>query len=132
VHFNLHEQAQGEFKRRLVYGGVVISLARGAVVQRPRQRLPHRRHQRRAARGALLRRRHGLRLVGGAWRPRRSPAGSDIGASVHALTAVKNRSCADFPLRTAKGEYDDGVILDLDLWARPSALTRTCRPRIQR
>jgi acyl dehydratase len=28
VHFNLHEQAQGQFKRRLVYGGVVISLAR--------------------------------------------------------------------------------------------------------
>src|SRR5262245_51775764 len=28
VHFNLHEQAQGQFKRRLIYGGVVISLAR--------------------------------------------------------------------------------------------------------
>ena len=28
VHFNQHEQAQGQFKRRLVYGGVVISLAR--------------------------------------------------------------------------------------------------------
>jgi 2-methylfumaryl-CoA hydratase len=28
VHFNQHEQVQGQFKRRLVYGGVVISLAR--------------------------------------------------------------------------------------------------------
>ncbi len=30
--------------------------------------------------------------------------------------AVKNRACADFPLRNAAGEYAEGVILDLDLW----------------
>ena len=28
VHFNQHAQAQGQFKRRLVYGGIIMSLAR--------------------------------------------------------------------------------------------------------
>ena len=32
------------------------------------------------------------------------------------LVAIKNRNCADFPLRNADGEYAEGVILDLDLW----------------
>jgi 2-methylfumaryl-CoA hydratase len=41
----------------------------------------------------------------------------DIGALRTRLTAVKNRSCADFPLRAgAANDYADGVILDLDLW----------------
>jgi 2-methylfumaryl-CoA hydratase len=40
----------------------------------------------------------------------------DIGALRVRLAAVKNRSCADYPLKTAAGEYVDGVILDLDLW----------------
>ena len=44
------------------------------------------------------------------------PGRGDVGALRVRLTAVKNRSCADFPLRNAKGEYADGVILDLDLW----------------
>jgi 2-methylfumaryl-CoA hydratase len=30
--------------------------------------------------------------------------------------AAKNRSCADYPLRNAAGDYVEGVILDLDLW----------------
>ena len=37
-----------------------------AVVQRARQRVPHRRHQRRPPRRAAVRRLHGVRLVGGA------------------------------------------------------------------
>ena len=65
VHFNQHAQAQGQFKRRLVYGGVVISLARAlsfnglanafhiAAINGGRHVAP-------------LRRRHDLRLVGGA------------------------------------------------------------------
>jgi 2-methylfumaryl-CoA hydratase len=32
------------------------------------------------------------------------------------LVAVKNRNCADFPLRNSKGDYEEGVILDLDCW----------------
>ena len=41
---------------------------------------------------------------------------SDIGALRTRLVAVKNRSCADFPFRNGKGDYEDGVILDLDCW----------------
>jgi 2-methylfumaryl-CoA hydratase len=40
----------------------------------------------------------------------------DIGALRVRLVAAKNRGCADLPLRTAAGEYAEGVILDLDLW----------------
>ncbi len=76
VHFNLHEQAQGQFKRRLVYGGVVISLARALSFNG----LANAFHIAAINGGrhvcALLRRRHRLRLVGGAGdcgdpRPRR-------------------------------------------------------------
>ena len=78
VHFNLHEQAQGQFKRRLVYGGVVISLARAlsfnglanafhiAAINGGRHVAP------------CFARRHRLRLVGGAGdgRDRRAAATS--------------------------------------------------------
>jgi len=30
--------------------------------------------------------------------------------------ATKNLACADYPSKTASGEYADGVILDLDVW----------------
>jgi 2-methylfumaryl-CoA hydratase len=63
VHFNQHSEAQGRFGRRLIYGGHVISLARALELQRARQCLPHRRHQRRAPRGAAVRGRNGFCLV---------------------------------------------------------------------
>ena len=44
------------------------------------------------------------------------PQPRDIGALRVRLAAVKNRPCADFPMRNAAGEYAEGVILDLDLW----------------
>ena len=49
VHFDGHAAKDTRFGKRLIYGGVVISLARALVVQRPRQRVPYRRHQRLAA-----------------------------------------------------------------------------------
>jgi 2-methylfumaryl-CoA hydratase len=115
VHFNLHEQAQGQFKRRLVYGGVVISLARALSFNG----LANAFHI-----AAVNGGRHVAPCFGGdtvyAWsevlETAEIPGRSDIGALRVRLTAVKNRSCAGFPLRNAKGEYDDGVILDLDLW----------------
>ena len=115
VHFNLHEQAQGQFKRRLVYGGVVISLARALSFNG----LANAFHI-----AAINGGRHVAPCFGGdtvyAWsevlETAEIPGRSDIGALRVRLTAVKNRSCAGFPLRNAKGEYDDGVILDLDLW----------------
>jgi 2-methylfumaryl-CoA hydratase len=115
VHFNLHEQAQGQFKRRLVYGGVVISLARALSFNG----LANAFHI-----AAINAGRHVAPCFAGdtvyAWSEVLETAQiagrSDIGALRVRLTAVKNRSCATFPLRNAKGDYDDGVILDLDLW----------------
>jgi 2-methylfumaryl-CoA hydratase len=115
VHFNLHEQAQGQFKRRLVYGGVVISLARALAFNG----LANAFHI-----AAINGGRHVAPCFAGdtvyAWsevlETAQIPGRSDIGALRTRLTAVKNRSCADFPLRTPKGDYADGVILDLDLW----------------
>jgi 2-methylfumaryl-CoA hydratase len=115
VHFNLHEQAQGQFKRRLVYGGVVISLARALSFNG----LANAFHI-----AAINGGRHVAPYFAGdtvyAWsevlETAEIPGRRDIGALRTRLTAVKNRSCADFPLRTPKGDYADGVILDLDLW----------------
>ena len=115
VHFNLHEQAQGQFKRRLVYGGVVISLARALSFNG----LANAFHI-----AAINGGRHVAPCFAGdtvyAWsevlETAEIPGRRDIGALRTRLAAVKNRSCADFPLRNAKGEYADGVILDLDLW----------------
>jgi 2-methylfumaryl-CoA hydratase len=115
VHFNLHEQTQGQFKRRLVYGGVVISLARALSFNGFANAF----HV-----AAINGGRHVAPCFAGdtvyAWsevlEAAEIPGRSDIGALRVRLTAVKNRSCATFPLRNAKGDYDDGVILDLDLW----------------
>jgi 2-methylfumaryl-CoA hydratase len=115
VHFNLHEQAQGQFKRRLVYGGVVISLARALSFNG----LANAFHV-----AAVNGGRHVAPCFAGdtvyAWsdvlEAAEVPGRSDIGALRVRLVAVKNRSCATFPLRNAKGEYEEGVILDLDLW----------------
>ena len=115
VHFNLHEQAQGQFKRRLVYGGVVISLARALSFNG----LANAFHI-----AAVNGGRHVAPCFAGdtvyAWSEVLETAQiadrSDIGALRTRLVAVKNRPCADFPLRNAKGDYEEGVILDLDLW----------------
>ena len=115
VHFNLHEQAQGQFKRRLVYGGVVISLARALSFNG----LANAFHI-----AAINGGRHVAPCFGGdtvyAWsevlETAEIPGRSDIGALRVRLVAVKNRTCADFPLRNAEGEYAEGVILDLDCW----------------
>ena len=42
VHFNQHTEAKGRFGKRIVYGGVIISLARALSFQRAEQRLPPR------------------------------------------------------------------------------------------
>jgi 2-methylfumaryl-CoA hydratase len=115
VHFNQHEQAQGQFKRRLVYGGVVISLARALSFSG----LANAFHI-----AAINGGRHVAPCFAGdtiyAWSEVLEAAEiggrSDIGALRVRLAAVKNRSCADLPLKTPAGEYAEGVILDLDLW----------------
>ena len=115
VHFNQHEQGQGQFKRSLVYGGVVISLARALSFNG----LANAFHV-----AAINGGRHVAPCFAGdtvyAWSEILETAEiagrADIGALRTRLTAVKNRPCSDFPLRNAKGEYVEGVILDLDLW----------------
>jgi 2-methylfumaryl-CoA hydratase len=115
VHFNQHEQAQGQFKRRLVYGGVVISLARALSFNGFANAF----HV-----AAINGGRHVAPCFAGdtvyAWsevlEKADIPGRSDIGALRVRLAAAKNRACSDFPMRNSAGEYVDGVILDLDLW----------------
>jgi 2-methylfumaryl-CoA hydratase len=115
VHFNLHEQAQGEFKRRLIYGGVVISLARALSFNG----LANAFHV-----AGINAGRHVAPCFADdtvyAWsevlEKAELPGRRDIGALRVRLVAVKNESCAQFPLQAAPGEYTPGVILDLDLW----------------
>jgi 2-methylfumaryl-CoA hydratase len=115
VHFNQLEQAQGPFKRRLIYGGVVISLARALSFNG----LANAFHV-----AAINAGRHVAPCFAGdtvyAWSEvleKVELAGRrDVGALRVRHVAVKNRSCADFLLRNAAGEYAEGVILDIDLW----------------
>jgi 2-methylfumaryl-CoA hydratase len=115
VHFNQHEQARGQSKRRLVYGGVVISLARALSFNGFANAF----HV-----AAVNAGRHVAPFFAGdtlyAWsevlETAEIPGRSDIGALRIRLVAVKNRECTDFPLRTATGGYEEGVVLDLDLW----------------
>jgi 2-methylfumaryl-CoA hydratase len=115
VHFNQLEQSAGQFKRRLVYGGVVISLARALSYNG----LANAFHI-----AAINGGRHVAPCFAGdtvyAWSEVLESAElagrSDVGALRVRLVAAKNRNCADFPLRNAAGEYTEGVILDLDLW----------------
>jgi 2-methylfumaryl-CoA hydratase len=115
VHFNLHEQAQSQLKRRLVYGGVVISLARALSFNG----LANAFHV-----AAINAGRHVAPCFAGdtvyAWsevlEKAELPGRRDIGALRVQLVAAKNRACVDFPLRNAAGNYVEGVILDLDLW----------------
>jgi len=115
VHFNQHTESQGRFGRRLVYGGVVISLARALSFNG----LANAFHL-----AAINGGRHVAPCFGGdtvyAWSEILEKAEvegrTDIGALRTRLVAVKNQACAPFPYKSAAGDYADGVVLDLDLW----------------
>jgi 2-methylfumaryl-CoA hydratase len=115
VHFNLHEQSQGQFKRRLVYGGVVISLARALSFNG----LANAFHV-----AAINAGRHVAPCFAGdtiyAWsevlEKADLPARTDLGALRVRLVAVKNARCTDYPLQDSTGQYAPSVILDLDAW----------------
>jgi 2-methylfumaryl-CoA hydratase len=112
VHFNHHTESKGRFGKRIVYGGVCISLARALSFNG----LGNAFHL-----AAINGGRHVSPLFAGdtvyAWseilEKAELPGRTDVGALRTRLVAVKNRDCADFPL---KGEYADGVMLDLDIW----------------
>ena len=115
VHFNQHTEGKGRFGRRLVYGGVVISLARALSFNG----LGNAFHL-----AAINGGRHVAPCFAGdtiyAWSEVREtaelPGRSDVGALRVRLTALKNRPAAGFPFKTAQGEYEEGVILDFDAW----------------
>ena len=114
VHFNLFAQAKDRFGRRLVYGGVVISLARALSFNG----LANAFHI-----AAINGGRHVAPMFAGstvfAWSEvleKAELAGrTDVGALRLRTVATKDKPCADFPLK--EGEADDpAVILDLDYW----------------
>jgi 2-methylfumaryl-CoA hydratase len=114
VHFNQFEQAQGRFKRRLVYGGVVMSLARALSFNG----LGNAFHV-----AAINGGRHVAPCHAGdtiyAWTEILETAAiagrQDIGALRARLIAVKDQPASSFPLKTGD-DYAPGVLLDLDLW----------------
>lgn len=115
VHFNQHTEAKGRFGKRIVYGGVVISLARALSYNG----LNNAFHL-----AAINGGRHVAPCFAGdtvyAWSEILEKAElkgrADVGALRIRLVAVKDQDCAGFPLKTADGQYAEGVLLDLDAW----------------
>jgi 2-methylfumaryl-CoA hydratase len=109
VHFNQHTEGQGRFGRRLVYGGVVISLVRALSFNG----LGNAFHI-----AAVNGGRHVAPVFAGdtiyAWsevlETAEIPGRGDIGLLRVRHTGLKNMPAAGFP---ATG---DGVVLDLDVW----------------
>ncbi|MEM6487020.1 MAG: MaoC family dehydratase [Pseudomonadota bacterium] len=100
---------------RLVYGGHVISLARG---------LSHNGLANAQPIVAINAGTHAAPVFAGdtvyAWSEvldTAETAAPGVGAIRLRLVALKNRPAAEFPLRTAENKYDEGVVLDLDYWA---------------
>ena len=115
VHFDALSQASSRFGKRLIYGGVVISLARALSFNG----LGNAFHL-----AAINAGRHVAPLFAGdtvyAWSEVLEkavlPGRNDVGALRLRVVATKNRPCHDFPRLEGQG-YDPSVILDLDYWA---------------
>jgi 2-methylfumaryl-CoA hydratase len=114
VHFNQHAQAQTPRGRRLVYGGVAISLARSLAFNGLANA---------AEIIAINAGAHVNPLFAGdtvfAWSEvlDKADMGAGLGALRLRLVATKNRPCADFPFKDADGRHLPEVILDFDYWA---------------
>ncbi len=115
VHFNQWTEGQGRFGRRLIYGGHVISLARGLSFNG----LGNAFHV-----AAINGGRHVSPLFAGmtvfAWSEvldtAELPGRDDVGALRLRTVATKDRPTGDFPYKLENGDYDPSVILDLDYW----------------
>jgi 2-methylfumaryl-CoA hydratase len=113
VHFDARAQKESRFGKRLIYGGVAISLARALAFNGLANA---------AYMLAINGGRHVAPLFAGdtvyAWSEVLDKADlGQAGALRLRLAAAKDRPCADFPLRSADRDYDPSVILDLDYWA---------------
>jgi 2-methylfumaryl-CoA hydratase len=115
VHFNQHTEAKGRFGKRIVYGGVTISLARALSFNGMNNAFHI---------AAINGGRHVAPLFAGdtvySWsevlEKAEIPGRTDVGALRTRLVAVKNQDASSFPFKKESGEYADGVILDLDIW----------------
>jgi 2-methylfumaryl-CoA hydratase len=115
VHFDQWNAASGRFKRRLVYGGHIISLARALTFNG----LANAFHF-----AGINSGRHVAPVFAGdtifAWSEvldvQPITGRKDIGALRLRTVATKDHPCADFPWRRGE-EYDPSVVLDLDYWA---------------
>ena len=114
VHFNQHTESKGRFGKRIVYGGVVISLARALSfngLATPSISPP----STAAGMSRPLRWRYGLCLVRNSREGRASrPHGHRRAA--HPPRRREEPGLRALPLKKENGEYAEGVILDLDTW----------------
>jgi 2-methylfumaryl-CoA hydratase len=114
VHFNQFAQAQTPRGKRLIYGGVVISLARSIAFNGLANA---------AEIIAINAGQHVNPLGSGdtvfAWSEvlDKVDLGDGLGALRLRLVATKNRPCADFPHKDETGKHLPDVILDFDYWA---------------
>lgn len=113
VHFNQHAEKSGRFGRRIVYGGVIISLARSLSFNGLANSL---------CLVAINAGRHVSPAFAGdtvyAWSEvlatLQLPGRDDVGALRLRTVATKDRACADFPGKLGDGSYDPSVLLDFD------------------
>ncbi|HBB54728.1 MAG TPA: hypothetical protein DCZ49_00885 [Hyphomonadaceae bacterium] len=112
VHFDALAQRSSRFGKRLIYGGVAISLARALSFNG----LEHA-HWPLALNGG----RHVNPLFAGdtlyAWTQVLDKADLGPAGALRLRTiATRDRPCADFPSQDDKGVYDSAIVLDLDYW----------------
>ena len=114
VHFNQYAQRQTPRGKRLIYGGVAISLARSMAFNGLANA---------AEIIAINAGSHVNPLAAGdtvfAWSEvlDKVDLGGGLGALRLRLIATRNLPCAEFPYKDAEGKYLTEVILDFDYWA---------------
>ncbi len=114
VHFNQHAQAQGRFGKRLIYGGVAISLARSIAFNGLANA---------AEIIAINAGSHVNPMFAGdtvyAWSEvlDKTELSASMGALRLRLVATKDLPCGAFPYKDEDGKYLSNVILDFDYWA---------------
>lgn len=114
VHFDFHGQKESRFGKRLIYGGVVISIARSLAFNGL------------ANAGQVLAINAGSHVSPlfawdtiYAWSEvlDKAELSETCGALRLRLVAVKDQDPGAFPYKDADGKYADGVLLDFDYWA---------------
>ncbi len=115
VHFNQHMMKDDRMGRRLIYGGHIISLARGLSFNGLGNAFFI---------GAINGGSHTAPTFAGdtifAWSEVLDkadiPGRNDVGALRIRTLGVKNATCEDFPDKGEDGKRDPNVVLDLDYW----------------